>query len=75
MATRRQAIDAVRDYTGDLKLKLKTYPDPKVPGTWALQDKEGNGYLVNGPNPTAEDVEWVEFETWPPVSGDLRFFI
>jgi hypothetical protein len=78
MATREQAIQAVREYTGDPTLKLKTWPDPKVPGCWALQDEEGNGYLISGNVrgvPTMGDVEEVEFETWPPKSGPLNFFI
>lgn len=75
MATKAQAIAAVRDYTGDPQLQLKTYPDPTVPGCWALQDAEGNGYLLQANDPaTADWVEEVEWETWPPKPGALRFF-
>ena len=76
MATRYSAVEAVREYTGNPDLELETYLDPKVPGCVALRDKEGNGYLIAANVPAcADNVEEVEFESWPPKSGEPRFFI
>lgn len=75
MATKAQAIQAVRDYTENPSLQLRTFPDPKVRGAWALQDAEGNGYLLQANDPPdADHVEEVEYDTWPPKPGALRFF-
>ncbi len=78
MVSKAQAVAAVRDYTGDPTLALKAHADPKVDGCWALQDAEGNGYLIQGNlghAPTGDDVEEVEYTSWPPRSGAPRFVL
>jgi hypothetical protein len=55
--------------------EVLTHPDPKVEGTVALRVMTGKRtidlLLVRG---TAEFDE-VEWETWPPKSGSLKFFV
>lgn len=68
---------------------VEVMPDPKVPGTFAARftDTERDGENVDllfitgqGPSDVDDDavldatLEEVEFESWPPASGDLKFF-
>lgn len=73
---------AIADYSGVAPSSLSCYPDPKVPGTYAFRasfpDGTGLDFLVIGvplADVTGEDLEETDFETWPPVSGDLNFFV
>lgn len=72
----------VRDYTGiDIPKKdMDVFPDPKVPGTYAVRVRnfEGRGedqcFLVYGTDVDTE-IEEAEFTEWPPISGELKFFM
>lgn len=83
MPTRQEALDSFRDYIGKPDQQFDLWPDPEVPGTWAGR-KHGDkgedgvieGFLITHSAPLgANGVEEVEFESWPPKSGPLRFFI
>jgi len=80
MPTRHEAIAAFRDYIGDPSATFDMIEDPKVPGCWAGRlegDTSNEGFLIQD-DPTciegSEGVEEVEFNEWPPKSGNLRFF-
>ena len=59
------------------KLTLHHHPDPRVPGTHAIRIiKEDSKYpidllYVGQYNDPIEECEW---EVFPPVSGELKFF-
>lgn len=67
---------------------IKIHPDPQVEGTFAVRVtiRESVNYRHDDQLHTFEylqdiDLLWnkgsydeVEFESWPPVSGDLKFF-
>ena len=70
---------AIGMYSGKTILKIQIHPDPKVAGTYAIR-ADGMDFLITRfPSlktykdiiDNLEDVEW---ETWPPKSGDLKFF-
>lgn len=61
----------------DPNLKVEVVPDPQVQGTFAVRLTR-SGYRKK---PETIDLLWnrgeydeVEFETWPPKSGNLKFF-
>ncbi len=72
----QEALEELSDYVDyrNPENKIEVYPDPKVDGTFALRvfrKKDGVTF----------DLLWnrgaydgVEFDSWPPVSGDLKFF-
>jgi hypothetical protein len=53
-----------------------THPDPQVTGTFALRIRKACGKTIDLllVRWTAEFDE-VEWETWPPKSGSLKFFV
>jgi hypothetical protein len=64
---------------------IQVMEDPQVRDTWAVQftDADGEtvqlmfvcGYEQGMPDEVLENcLEEVEYETWPPQSGSLRFF-
>jgi hypothetical protein len=68
------ALKQLEDYIDldDKNTKVEVYPDPKVDGTYALRVYRED---------LTFDLLWykngfdeVDFTTWPPISGDLRFF-
>jgi len=66
------ALKQLEDYIDDKNTKVEVYPDPKVDGTYALRVYRED---------LTFDLLWykngfdeVDFPTWPPISGDLRFF-
>jgi hypothetical protein len=72
--------DLYVDYE-DTKNKIEVYPDPKVDGTFAVRiyradDKYTFDLLWNkgGFDEVESDENPNGFSTWPPVSGELKFF-
>jgi len=74
----------VVQYSGKQPRGVEIVGDRKVPGTYALRvhytDDTEATFLITGFHSgcTAEFVEQnleeVEFTTWPPTSGELKFF-
>lgn len=77
----KQAIEELKNLYcksdfSDVK-NIEVVEDPQVSGTLAVRltrDDDGEDYIF--------DLLWygggfdeVEFETWPPASGDLKFFV
>ena len=64
------------DKDDDPLLKIEVYPDPQVEGTYAVRLTRS----YRGKPEVVEllwnkgDYDEVDFETWPPKSGDLKFF-
>jgi len=63
----------------DLKDRVEIKPDPRVAGVYAMQIKRKLGVREHPWGPghylyTHGAWEGVEYETWPPVSGDLKFY-
>jgi len=59
------------------KLTLHHCPDPQVPGTHAIRIiKEGTKYPIDllYVDRDKEPIEECEWEVFPPVSGELKFF-
>jgi hypothetical protein len=80
----------IAEYTGKEVKEIKVHSDPKVAGTYAIRASftEGNdtdflivGNCIEGsigratPEVIAENLEEIECKTWPPVSGNPRFFV
>jgi hypothetical protein len=64
------------DKPDDPNLKIRVFPDPQVEGTFAVRLTR-----TERRKPYTLDLLWnkgeydeVEFETWPPKSGNLKFF-
>lgn len=74
----KQAIDELDMYVdvNDPENKIEVYPDPKVEGTYAVRvyRKSDNHTFDLLWNRGGFD-EMDGFETWPPKSGNLKFFI
>jgi len=73
----QQAIDELHKWyvTEGSKDKVEVVEDPKVIGTYAIQVTrvgEGRSFHLLW---SAHYLEEVEFETWPPESGEPKFFI
>jgi hypothetical protein len=77
----QQAIEEFKTYcSASLGAEVKIVPDPRVPGTFAIhvtrprsEDEVDTFGLLWMENST--QFFECEFETWPPESGDLQFFI
>ena len=74
---------AIEEYSGNKVEKIKFVQDPKVPGTYAIRttlDGEQQDWLIVHykhewtDKEAAEQLEEIEFDSWPPVSGGLKFF-
>lgn len=81
MTRREQVLKAFRDYIGKPDQQFDLWADPKVPGTYAGRKKGDKGsdgviegFLITHSGIGEDDVEEMEFESWPPKSGPLRFF-
>lgn len=80
----QKVIDGIEKYTGERPKSIEIAIDAKVKGTYAIRSKTKNKtylyWLLVGVdnNWTADDVcnnlEECEFTTWPPISGQLKFF-
>ncbi|CAB4190051.1 hypothetical protein UFOVP1196_28 [uncultured Caudovirales phage] len=73
---------AIEAYTERTVKTLECHPDPKVPGTYAFRATmaEGDvmGFLTIGvplQKVTDEDLEEIEIDTWPPVSGPTTTWV
>jgi hypothetical protein len=70
--------DALRELTDyvdykDPENKIEVVPDPRVDGTYAVRVYSNNFTFDLLWNRGAYD-ELEGFTTWPPTSGDLKFF-
>ena len=76
---------AVEHYTGRKVASLLRHDDPQVAGAVALRATLEGGdvvdFLLSGNAPRcnthqalADELEECEFESWPPRSGNLKFF-
>lgn len=74
----QKAIEELSYYYGvDSKNKLdkiKVFKDPKVSGTLALRVYRSSDEFEFDLLWTRDGFEEVEFDTFPPISGDLNFF-
>lgn len=71
---------AITEYTGEAPASVQVHPDPKVEGSYAARARFKDGdkvdFLVAAGSPVSADgLEEVTFETWPPRSGNLKFFV
>lgn len=75
-------LPGVEKYLGNVVDDLQTKEDPRVPGTVAVRATvDGNSvdFIIVGysedmsPDDVMNNLEEVEFSTWPPRSGELRF--
>jgi hypothetical protein len=71
----QRLTEAVKNYLGTKNFKsMKTYPDPQVPGTYAIRaiNKRGENvdFLYCGGEPIEDNLEEVEYNSWPPKSGN-----
>jgi len=70
----------MEEYTGHSYVKVEVIPDPQVDGTYAIK-ADDDQYLVTDLTddmPIEEAIGLIsecEFESWPPVSGQLQFFL
>lgn len=71
-----EALEELKSYVDyeDPKNKVQVYPDPRVEGTYAVR-------IYRSSDDFTFDLLWnrgafdeLDFETWPPKSGDLKFF-
>ena len=78
-----QCKKAVEEYTGVKVKAIEVVRDPQVAGCVAMKctmEKKINGeqdlyFLKTHSDPiTSETLEEAEFESWPPKSGQLKFF-
>jgi len=72
------AIEALKNYVDidNPNNIINIVPDPKVPGVFALQIYRGKyKFHLLWTNDGCGDFDGVEFESWPPTTGDLQFFI
>jgi len=76
---------AIEQYSGHKVKTIKLYPDPQVEGTYAIRTKvegeEGHlDWLIChyrsdwSIDKIEHELEECEYESWPPVSGSLKFF-
>jgi hypothetical protein len=73
----KEALDELNDYVDykDTENKIEVVPDPRVDGAYAVRvyRKEDNYTFDLLWNRGAYDE--LEFTSWPPTSGNLKFFI
>ena len=76
-----QCRNAVEEYSGKKVKEIDVVRDPQVSGCVAFRvkfenEKEYICFIKMYSDPiTAETIEEAEFETWPPNSGGLKFFV
>ena len=73
---------AIELYTGEKVKTIVVYRDPQVDDCYAIKTDGKNEWLVTHlrDDDDAEKIsfsrlEEAEFETWPPKSGNLQFFM
>lgn len=69
-------------YTGGVvrASELKVFQDPKVSDCYAVRyvhpcGETYDALFTHGVYDDPEQIEDAEFESWPPTSGELKFFI
>ena len=76
---------AIEKYSGYKVKTIKVHPDPQVPGTYAIRtknviDSENQDWMIChynsnwSLNELVNNIEECEYASWPPVSGNLKFF-
>jgi hypothetical protein len=83
-------LNGISEYTGKTVTEVKVHADPKVKGTYAIRASFSGshdidfmvvgGHIDGGigkatPEVIAENLEEIECKTWPPQSGNLKFFV
>jgi len=73
----KEALDELNDYVDykDTENKIEVVPDPRVDGSYAVR-------VYRRSDNVTFDLLWnrgaydeLEFTSWPPTSGNLKFFI
>jgi hypothetical protein len=73
--------EAIEEYIGGKIKKIEFVEDPQVQGTYAIRSDKKEEWLLVHYNPawtvkqTSDNLDEVEFTKWPPVSGELQFFM
>jgi len=87
MSLKQTFTAGIQNYTGRIVKDVEVHADPKVTGSYAIRAfmKDGKtidflvcaGWDSEGrqPNVVADNLEETEFTTFPPPSGNLKFFI
>ena len=90
MASEQLIKAGIQFYTGSVVKDIKVSADPKVPDSYAvrvhMQDGEQQDYVLCASwrgdgrrhitlQDIADNLEEASFESWPPPSGNLRFFV
>lgn len=66
LSVQKKLVDIMTFYTGYRTThRFQFHQDRKQPHMWAVRDERGEDHLVNM---ATEEVEWVEFSSWPPRS-------
>jgi len=83
MTIKEQCKKAVEEYTGVKVKSIQVIADPQVSGCYAMRaimmeevcDTKTLYFIKTHSDPiTADTIEDAEFESWPPKSGELKFF-
>lgn len=71
------ALKELSDYVdyNNPENKVEVVPDPRVDGTFALRVYRKSDDCTFDLLWNRGDYDGVEFSSWPPTSGDLKFFI
>jgi len=88
MPTLKQTFTAgIQNYTGRSVADVEIHADPKVAGAYAIRAsmKDGKtidflvcaGWDAQGRSPVVVSafLEEAEFTSWPPTSGNVKFFV
>ncbi len=72
----KEALDELSDYVDyqNPKNKIEVVPDPRVDGTYAVRVYRSNDNCTFDLLWNRGAYDGLEFTTWPPTSGDLKFF-
>ena len=75
-----EAKKELKNYLDSNNTKVEVYADPNVYGTYAVRVYRDDLtfdllWYKGGFDEISSDENENGFETWPPISGDLKFFI
>jgi hypothetical protein len=76
----KEAQEELMDYLNTENDKIEVYPDPKVEGCYAVRVYRDDltfdllWYKGGFDDGISSDENEHGFSTWPPTSGDLKFF-
>lgn len=73
-----EALRQLEGYTNSKDDKIEVYPDPKVEGTYAVRVYRSDMtfdllWYKGGFDEVSTEGNEFGFETWPPISSDLKF--